>query len=382
MNMNILLVTAKWNSETYGVDGGSMTALNIIEALYDRATCDILIPSSMAEIIPNKYFNNIHTYTIDYTRKEREKFNDRRIMALIVADKIHTLIDRYDKIVVLHIFNALYLPSRLNPYEFKKIILFPMFLSTSYFKSKDMVPQWYIDQEFKVISLLRRIITPSEFEKRQLIDTYNARRDTIKIIPRSVSSCYQPALKRRMSHGIITLTIVASFRKQKRLRLAIDLLKDLKNIEIDAHMIIVGSIQDENEYSVFMDALTRNQLSNQIKHIKYLSPEDLNSLYSRADLNISFSACETFGRSIIESLSCGIPNLILDDSGDMQSLIGVGHGALYSTTIKEMSTQISMLIANEEVYRQLTAEAMKYGEKFRSDKLKTILADCIKEEIK
>ena len=108
-----------------------------------------------------------------------------------------------------------------------------------------------------------------------------------------------------------------------------------------------------------------------------MSQHDLNKLYSEADFGVSFSSCETFGRAIVESLSSGLPNIILDETGDLSSLFGNDHGAIFCPSIKDMCLEIENLIANTEEYIKLGEHAVDYGRYFIAERIKPMIADAI-----
>ena len=373
----VLLITSKWNSPSYGIDGGSMTAVDVAESLYGKAELDIFTSNQFSDLIPSKYYNNLYTYDLS-DKGYSNKFEFRRAISYEVAMKLRDLKKYYDRIVVIHIYHALYFNEVLLPEDYRKIVLFPMFLSPSYEKSNEKVPDWYLEMEQNIIPLTDNIITPSLFEKKQLIKDFRAKKINIHVIPRMVSSSFIPKKHYSLSTKNILLSCTSSFRKQKRLNLSIELLEQLKKKGINAQLFLVGSIQDEKEYDIFLHKLNESSLSSeQIHHTEYMSQHDLNKLYSEADFGVSFSSCETFGRAIVESLSSGLPNIILDETGDLSSLFGNDHGAIFCPSIKDMCLEIENLIANTEEYIKLGEHAVDYGRYFIAERIKPMIADAI-----
>lgn len=374
----VLLITSKWNSTSYGIDGGSMTATDVAESLSGKVELDILTSKHFSDLIPSKYYNKLYTYDLSDKSEYSNKFELRKSISYAVALKLRNLKEYYDRIVVIHIFHALYFNEVLLPSDYRKIVLFPMFLSPSYGKSNEKVPDWYLEMEQNIIPITENIITPSVFEKKQLIKDFKAKGKNIHVIPRMVSSLFIPIKHHSLSAKNILLSCTSSFRKQKRLNLSIELLEQLKKRGINAQLYLVGSIQDEKEYGNFLHKLNRSSLSSAyIHHIEYMSQYDLNKLYSEADFGVSFSSCETFGRAIVESLSSGLPNIILDETGDLSSLIGNDHGAMFCPSIKDMCLEIEKLIANTEEYIKLGEHAIDYGKYFIAERIKPMITEAI-----
>ena len=378
MTPHVLLITSKWNSPSYGIDGGSMTAADVVESLYGKVELDILTSKHFSDSIPSEYYNKLYTYDLSYKSDYSNKFELRKSISYAVAMKLRNLKDHYDRIVVIHIFHALYFNEVLLPSDYRKIVLFPMFLSPSYGKSNEKVPDWYFEMEQNIIPVADNIITPSVFEKEQLINDFKAKENSIHVIPRMVSSSFIPIMHYSLSPKNILITCTSSFRKQKRLNLSIDLLEQLKERGIYARLFLVGSIQDKEEYTCFLHRLNRSSLSStQIQHIEYMSQRDLNKLYSKADFGVSFSSCETFGRAIMESLSSGLPNIILDETGDLSSLIGDNHGAVFCPSIKDMCLEIEKLVNNTGEYIKLGEYAINYRKHFVAERIKPMITNAI-----
>jgi glycosyltransferase involved in cell wall biosynthesis len=76
----------------------------------------------------------------------------------------------------------------------------------------------------------------------------------------------------------------------------------------------LNEIIDHNSYKIILVGLTKKQIRCLPKEIwgieRTESVQELAELYSVADLHISFSVEETFGLTIIESMSCGTPVVV------------------------------------------------------------------------
>ena len=377
MKPKILIINSRWNSASSGVDGGSMTAMNIIDALKGKAHIDILTSVDCVASIPPKCYEHIHTYCLSNRDSYKDKFCLRKAISCSVARKIKNLIAQYDKVIIIHVFHAVFLHGHLSSAEYEKIVLFPMFLTPSYEMSNEEIPMWYKEQERVVLSEISHIITPSRFEKKQLVDCFHVNENFITVVPRMVSHNFTRTTHTSVHSDGIVLSCISSFRRQKRVALSIDLIKRLRLQGVDVQMFLVGSIQDKNEYRKFLDELNGLELLNYIHHTECMSQTELNKLFSNVDFNVSFSLCETFGRAIVESLYTGLPNIILDESGNMSELIGRDHGAMFCSSVQDMADTILMLSNNAKCYSDLGKQAFDFGTFFYGSKCKTILTEVI-----
>ena len=71
----------------------------------------------------------------------------------------------------------------------------------------------------------------------------------------------------------------------------------------------IGSIQNQQYYKQVKDKIKELDLSENIELTDYVSPDKLSSMIADYHIHISTSNCETFGRSIFETLASGMPNI-------------------------------------------------------------------------
>ena len=76
----------------------------------------------------------------------------------------------------------------------------------------------------------------------------------------------------------------------------------------DIHLVIAGRKDDPN-YSLQenLDILKQAGFENRVLQIGFVPDEDLPTLYAGAELFVFVSLYEGFGRTIIESMACGVP---------------------------------------------------------------------------
>lgn len=86
-----------------------------------------------------------------------------------------------------------------------------------------------------------------------------------------------------------------------------------------------------SKYVILLVGLTKTQINSLPAGIVGMerthSQKELAGIYSRADVTLSLSASETFGMTIIESMSCGTPVVVYDNTGQ-RSLVTEDTGML------------------------------------------------------
>lgn len=349
----VLLVTAKWPYVSSSTDGGDSTLFEVIQSVGKISKLDVFcfrddiqenvqIPCVNRVLIHNEDFAIFSNYSLH----NEDKFMCRLEQAQIAAEKIRSLQEEYDLIIVQH---AMFVLDMENDDEILyKTVLFPMFTGTSYRIAGEMVPQVYINHEKQVFHKLKRIITPSLTEKSMLMNDYRVEADKIEVIPRAVKYKY----KNRMwsKKAIIRLIYVASVRIQKNHISAIKLVKILKERGYEVFLECAGAIQDDHIFQECMGYITMYGLRENIRFLGNRSSEDVCACLDKSDINISVSLWETFGRGIYEGLAMGIPTVVLEQLRCVTNASNIGIYPVIAGDIDDMAEKIIMLWENKEQY--------------------------------
>ena len=211
----LLLVTGKFPGVSHDTDGGSTMVRQLIDLFGADSMLDVLFTRSINDNY--KKINGVNKVFFHPCRfRDDNKFIRRILNADWNRNKIMQLIDGYDKVIIIHCSKAFGL-EHLNQEQIKKVVLFPMFLSSSYKRSGETVPDEYTLLEQKVLSKMKTIITPSFVEKEDLISEYSISEQNIIIVPRAINH----AIKKRKDLGQkkTILFILALLKNKKDLRM-------------------------------------------------------------------------------------------------------------------------------------------------------------------
>lgn len=374
--MKVLIVTSKWpQTSSSTLDGGIVTAFDIIEAIKGYADIDILLPEAFKDM-PPKGFGKVYFYKVNesiWKNYENDRFNCRVVLSDSIAKTLRPMMGLYDRIIVLHIFHLFKLASIEDKLSFSKIVLFPMMLTPSYKLSSEDVPESYTNSEKIVLQKVGKVITPSFYEYNQLTSFYQADSSKIKIVPRSVNTDVFCGHNHVSTHHPLQICCIGRIKKQKRNVMAVDLLKSLQMRNVTAHMNFIGDIQDESEYTMLKQQISDNSLGDCVSFYPVVSRDKLSSVFDNMDFNISFAYCETFGRAIFEGLYCGIPAMIMNKDGSLKQMIGQDHGACFYNNVDEMAEDIVNISRSSKQYEQLSCQAITFGTTFSKARILPIL---------
>ena len=362
------------------IDGGCMTSRNILDSITNQSTVDILLPEGFVGINIEGAHRVLY-YPIDEDTinnyNEANRFMCRIKIAKAVGSIVTSIHHDYDRIIILHIFHAFEICKSNDSVLINKIILFPMLLTPSYIESGEHVPEIYTTHEKRTLCSVKKIITPSRFEQKQLESYYGINPEKIICIPRFVGSIFKPNLYLPKTDSSIILCYIASIKKQKQNHKAVELLKLIVDQGMDVHLYLIGSIQDYNEYEITLRTIEENNLNSYITILHGITQNMIKELYSNAFINISVAKCETFGRSIVEGLYTGLPAFVLNSAECFKDLLGENHGVEYFDSIDDMAARIVYIHNHSDCYYEMRSQALAYSAQFDERVIKPVLQKAI-----
>lgn len=295
--MRLLLVTEKFEPDETQRDGGSRLVNTLQRALGES----LQIMQFGGKSGPHAAWH------FNYPYHSTNRFKRRLANAKFIAKQIKAVEQDFTHIVFVHISMQFGLVNILLKKDIK-IITFPMFLTPSYQLSGEEVPLDYFKMEKAALRNSTLILTPSYLEKRQLIELYSVDETMVRVIPRGIDDRYiMPFTK--IFTGHLNCCSIGSIKPQKNTLELITLFADIYAKYTNATLQIIGPVQDEAYYQEVCQLINALKLSHAIELIGYVPPHEMPYLIKDAHLHLSTSLCETFGRSIFETLAAGIPNI-------------------------------------------------------------------------
>ena len=359
-NNNLLIVTSKCPDIQSDFDGGSILINQLVKNAHSFfSEIDIVyLRNTICNYKHNK-INKIEIIQQNISNKNKflQRIENSHNTFCIIKNKSK----KYDKIIITHISNAFHI-EQLSADILKKIIIFPMFTSTSYLKANEVVPVEYIEMERKIFKKNIKIITPSLEERQQLIDYFNVNESSISVIPRGFDLDIFHK-KPSLYTDKINLIFVGAIRKQKNHKELISICKYLAKQSIDFIIHLVGGYEEEYKND-FFEILDKYKLNKYICYHGVLSPNEVSKLMDICDINISVSIMETFGRSIYEGLLKGLPTIVFNCLHCIWENLEHNHGIIGVDTSKEFVEEIIKLYTEKNYYKSMQEKALLYRDDF------------------
>ena len=261
----------------------------------------------------------------------------------------------------------------------------PLYAGFTYF-DKPVDDELHQALEAILIRFSNKIIVPSIFTKRVLIQIYNINPSKILAIPlgvRLIAPSTNNGIGKGNSNSLkkLNLLTVSRFTEQKGLTYIFEFILELvkNNIDFKYNIIGVGAREDD-----FEKLVKKHNLASQVNHIKYVEPSRMFAYYQEADIYISTSAYETFGLAILEAMSQGCIPIAFNISAIKELIQHNKTGILVGVSdAKGIATHIQNFYHNPNSFETMRKEAIKFASQFTWENhivsLTKVFEECLNE---
>jgi glycosyltransferase involved in cell wall biosynthesis len=211
---------------------------------------------------------------------------------------------------------------------------------------------WYRFMAPRMGRIARRVITVSEFSRRELCEAYRIPLDKIGVVSESGEHMLRLREASRVPEVLRAdrpfVLAVGSLSQHKNFRLVADAARLVRDAQFD--IVVVGG-SDARVYGG-----TGAALPDFVKHLGYVSDEELAALYRRAACFVYPSRYEGFGLPPVEALALGCPVI----ATSLPSVIeACGDAVLY--TSPDDPVQLARLLERVSADEALRASLRERG---------------------
>lgn len=351
--MKILLVTEKYNPSETQRDGGARMVASLERSFGHKLS---IMQFSGGTHQPRNGWN--FTYPVDL----RDRFERRIANAEFIAKQVGSVVRDFSHIVFVHV-----------SMQFKffcedvETWTFPMFLTPSYELSGEKVPGEYMEMERAALLSTKNILTPSYFEKKQLLELYSIPEDKIHVVPRGVDLSILRPIDRSINDARAPVFCsIGSIKPQKNTLGLIRLFSRIKDKYARSFLYVIGPIQNQEYYDLVQSEVKKLKLSDNIRFVGYVAPENLAEYIADAHIHITTSHCETFGRSIFETLASGIPNIVMSQNNAAYDFLQNLPYARFTSNVNESLLAIDDVLSN---FSKLSVMSREIGKLYDDKRL-------------
>jgi len=335
---------------SFGVGGNATYTRGLIDGLskidkkndyYLYTYLHKLLPFYKNEIIRQKNFHyqaGYFCWPYEFFQKKLRAFEQKLLFRR----------SKKDKIDIFHLTNS----SRFNHYLEKFVVTIhdiAPFHSDRFAKKNSVL---FYNKYFKqIINKARCIIVDAEFTKRDILSKFNIKARKIRVVPLATDDTFRP---------IYNLDILKKYRLEKKYILSVGELQPRKNLPALLKVYSLLPEKIKKEYDLILVGMPRNQffldklkkiiikqkIEKNVKILGYLNNKELSILYSHAYIFVYLSLLEGFGLPPLESLMCGRPVLVANNS-TLPEVIGSAGIGVDPRNIEQIVVELKKLLENQ-----------------------------------
>ena len=247
----------------------------------------------------------------------------------------------------------------------------------------------YAQQTFEAIKAAKKVLTVSEFSRREINKHLGLELETIKVIGAGVSNDFKPRDKndRKVVRTLNKLKInspylfyIGGFESRKNVAMLLGafakLQKHYKNNLKNRILVIGGGVP--TVASPLLDDVTRIvkslELENLVQFVGRLTDEELACVYSGADFFVFPSLYEGFGLTVLEAMACGVP-IIASQIGAIQEVARDTVHYFHPEREDELIQSMNRFLTDQVLKEELRVRALNRAREFNWIKPAKILLE-------
>lgn len=227
----------------------------------------------------------------------------------------------------------------------------------------------------RAVKTARRIITVSEFSKREMVNLLGVSEDKVKVIYNGVGPEFE-----NVGDAEATRLCLERYSVRKPFLLAVGNISRRKNhlamirgfaLWLNRHprseyrLVIAGKPQNAAR-TVFSEAFRLGLDKNRLNVLGYVPEQDLPYLYAGAELLLNTSLYEGFGLPLIEAMRCRLP-VIASRSSCFPEIAGDAARLVNPEDSAEIAEAIEDVLTNQSGREELVTRGLQRADFFRWD---------------
>ena len=180
--------------------------------------------------------------------------------------------------------------------------------------------------------IAERVVTNSEFTKRDIVELAGVSPDKIVVAPLGLGNAVVPVAPYRLDGEAPFLFTLSTLEPRKNLARLVEAMalvrRDLPDLRL-----VVGGARGWKEGALF-DTIQREGLESAVEFLGYVPDEDLAGLFARCAAFVYPSLYEGFGMPVLEAMAAGAP-VLTSRGGAMEEVAGAAAAGYFDPTSAE-----------------------------------------------
>ncbi len=216
-----------------------------------------------------------------------------------------------------------------------------------------------------------RIITVSEFCKREIVELYGADPAKIFVTPlgldheRYIPQSAERKLEVKQKYGIKSsyILFVGRIDKKKNLLTLVKAFESVADENSELELVLAGTFSGPAGLSTtgaaeLQTAIRESRHASRIKLLGYLDEADKPALLSGASVYVQPSIYEGFGLPPLEAMACGTP-AICANSTCLPEVVGEGNALFFDPKdVAALAACINKLLSSEDLRQELIKKGL------------------------
>lgn len=220
------------------------------------------------------------------------------------------------------------------------------------------------------IKISDKILTDSEYSKKDILKHYNVSEKKIKVILPSTNKDFKPLelsidekkeIKSRLNLSQNVILYVGMIENRKNILGILKIADLVKNIKSDVQFILVGKSGYGGE-KILMEASKRTN----VKHLTNIDDLTLKKLYNIADVFLFPSFYEGFGYPPLEAMQSGLP-VVASNNTSLKEIIDYGGIMHNANDYESMAKDILKLLNDKDFYLEMRNKGLDRAQNFNNN---------------
>lgn len=174
------------------------------------------------------------------------------------------------------------------------------------------------------------------------------------------------------------LIFVGRVVKEKNLYFLFDVLKNIQKKNKKTALLFIGDGPYLNE----LKELSENEnLTKSVFFTGYIPKKELPYFYKIANVFVFPSLTETQGLVTVEAMLQGLPVVAIGELGTKDVMKGDNGGFMVENNVEEFSGKVELLLENDSLWEQKSAEALEWGKQWNISSLTPKLVECYEKAV-
>lgn len=218
--------------------------------------------------------------------------------------------------------------------------------------------EWWLTYE------ARRVITCSQYMRRQVSEIFALPDEKVDVIPNGVAVedlALPPeevaAFRRRTTpDGRPLLLFAGRLEYEKGVQTVLRAIERVEDAVGPVQVLVAGVGTYSSELRQLVDEL---DLTDRVAFTGFLADHELRLHYAAADVALAPSIYEPFGLVAVEAMACGTP-VVVGDTGGLREIVADGHGLAFTPQDEvQLAQRLVALLTDPELAADLVARGRR-----------------------